>query len=177
MKTLNTHISLKHPFGGPVLIGGLLILRLVSPAIICPWKFDFLCENKLSIAQQRTLVLVAKIIQNLANGANEADNYMKVTSLWIKRNLFNWTSFFQKLIGTECLLDDFKTVKMTPEDIVAISNHNVKLTENSNQACIKQLELIKNIFQLEQQTEDWKTKKKGPLQIYFKRNQVFLVKK
>lgn len=45
-RRLETRISLTHPLGGPILIGGLLVLRLMSPALIFPAKYD-LYDGKL----------------------------------------------------------------------------------------------------------------------------------
>jgi len=49
-----------------LLIGGFIFLRYITPAIISPDLYG-VTDEKLTFNQRRTLVLIAKVLQNLAN--------------------------------------------------------------------------------------------------------------
>jgi hypothetical protein len=165
-KNLETHISLTHPLGGPILIAGLVVLRLISPAILYPAKYDLMPGITLTGPTMRTLVLITKVIQNLANGGNESDNYMKIISLWTKRHIIEWRAFFRKLINDKTVEPDFATVNITPEDLLNYSS------PSNSEADAKyrhmQLEIIRFCLDVESSAEGWKVKKSNNFTLYFR---------
>jgi hypothetical protein len=53
------------------LVGGFVFLRLFNPAIVSPETFDLATGNDVSAHARRNLVMVSKVVQNLANGLIE----------------------------------------------------------------------------------------------------------
>ncbi|XP_021354731.1 ras GTPase-activating protein 1-like [Mizuhopecten yessoensis] len=79
-------------------VSGFIFLRLLCPAIINPKSFNLISETPTEMAS-RTLKLVAKALQNLANlvefGAKES--FMEVINPFIKRNKERMVVFLDEL--------------------------------------------------------------------------------
>ncbi|KAK3701433.1 hypothetical protein RRG08_015853 [Elysia crispata] len=79
-------------------VSGFIFLRLLCPAIINPKSFNLVTENPSETAA-RTLKLVAKVLQNLANlvdvGPKEA--YMEVVQPFVKKNREKMISYLDEL--------------------------------------------------------------------------------
>jgi len=79
-------------------IGGLLFLRLITPAITAPSSFGLLKEPPNQIAQ-RQLLLIAKVLQNLANMTlSKKEPYMSNLEDFIKRNIPKIRQFYANLL-------------------------------------------------------------------------------
>eukprot|EP01087_Luapelamoeba_hula_P013276 TRINITY_DN3797_c0_g1_i1.p1 TRINITY_DN3797_c0_g1~~TRINITY_DN3797_c0_g1_i1.p1 ORF type:complete len:1107 (-),score=266.57 TRINITY_DN3797_c0_g1_i1:12-3332(-) len=76
-------------------IGGLLFLRFICPALFTPHLFDLIKEPATQSAS-RTLVLVSKVLQMLANGLqfNEGDSYMCVMNPFLHQYNGDIVDFF-----------------------------------------------------------------------------------
>ncbi|XP_033634432.1 ras GTPase-activating protein 1-like [Asterias rubens] len=81
-------------------VGGFIFLRLICPAILNPRLFNIVSEAALPMAS-RTLMIVAKAIQNLANqvefGANYKEAYMVVINPFIVINKGRMCHFLNEL--------------------------------------------------------------------------------
>ncbi|XP_022105967.1 ras GTPase-activating protein 1-like [Acanthaster planci] len=87
-------------------IGGFIFLRLICPAILNPRLFNIVTEAASPMAS-RTLMIVAKAIQNLANqvefGTNYKEAYMVVINPYIVINKGRMCHFLNELATvTEC---------------------------------------------------------------------------
>ncbi|KAF8300138.1 hypothetical protein DL93DRAFT_2173457 [Clavulina sp. PMI_390] len=68
-------------------IGTFLFLRFISPAIIGPEKIDIELPPSRALSMRRGLVLIAKIIQNLANDSIFRESHLVPLNLFIKENV------------------------------------------------------------------------------------------
>lgn len=90
---------------------------------------------------------------------------MKCTSLWIKKQIPEWTSFFSKIIGNLDLT--VSRPQITAEDIASISN--VDWASNTNHEIHKkQIELIQASLHAENDVVGWKTKVHESYTVHFK---------
>ncbi|RKP35586.1 putative ras GTPase-activating protein sar1 [Dimargaris cristalligena] len=85
------------------LIGGFFFLRFLNPAIVTPHAY-MLVEESPNKNPRRTLTLVAKLLQNLANKASfSKEPYMMMLNPFIDRNNDRINRFFNDL----CEVGDF----------------------------------------------------------------------
>lgn len=96
-------VSQLNPDMGRLIPGGFFFLRLVCPAIVSPVRWG-LCREQPTFEGRRTLLLIAKILQNLANavefdGTKEA--YMVPCNLFLKQKSEALTEFFTTLLDPE----------------------------------------------------------------------------
>ena len=68
LSQISKFVDLRFPRKGSMAVGALLILRLVTPAIISPETYDLVKTSLSNRNLKRGMVIVGKIIQNLANG-------------------------------------------------------------------------------------------------------------
>eukprot|EP01103_Thecamoeba_quadrilineata_P017176 TRINITY_DN598_c0_g3_i1.p1 TRINITY_DN598_c0_g3~~TRINITY_DN598_c0_g3_i1.p1 ORF type:complete len:480 (-),score=85.64 TRINITY_DN598_c0_g3_i1:42-1481(-) len=92
-------VDKKFPEMQRLAIGGLLFLRFLCPAIVTPEKYGLISAPP-STESRRTLILISKILQNLANavqfdGSKEA--YMMGIDNFIVENLQAVNNFFDNL--------------------------------------------------------------------------------
>eukprot|EP00029_Vermamoeba_vermiformis_P008690 TRINITY_DN413_c0_g1_i2.p1 TRINITY_DN413_c0_g1~~TRINITY_DN413_c0_g1_i2.p1 ORF type:complete len:1681 (-),score=270.20 TRINITY_DN413_c0_g1_i2:53-5059(-) len=82
-------------------IGGLLFLRYIGPALTAPHYYGLLLEAPNQVAQ-RQLVLIAKVLQTLANMAtNNKEAYMENLSDFINRNKLKVAEFYRSILNTQ----------------------------------------------------------------------------
>jgi len=82
-----------------VVLSGFFFLRFLCPAIISPELFGINLEKKLTPADQRALVLVSKVIQNLANGVEFGgkEPYMVPLNSFLKQYRPKFEEFLSSL--------------------------------------------------------------------------------
>ncbi|DAZ98968.1 TPA: hypothetical protein N0F65_000500, partial [Lagenidium giganteum] len=88
-------------------LGGFLFLRFLCPALIMPHKMDLTPNGEPpSKALQRTLVLLAKLFQSLANNADygSREPYMMPFNSFLTRNRPKLAQFYEQ-IGQQALND------------------------------------------------------------------------
>jgi hypothetical protein len=83
-------------------VGGFLFLRFICPAITAPQYYGLLQQNPNEVVQ-RQLVLIAKVLQNLANMAsvNTKEQYMEKVADFVDRNIPKIKSFYTSLLDPE----------------------------------------------------------------------------
>jgi len=83
-----------------------LFLRLLCPSILNPILFD-LADEIPGVKVSRTLTLVAKVLQNLANRSRFSDKeeYMGFMDYFIRTNVDKLTMFIQNITSTQLSLD------------------------------------------------------------------------
>ena len=110
------------------LIGGFFFLRLINPAIVTPRSY-MLIEGSPSDNPRRTLTLVAKMLQNLANKAAFAkEPYMKSLKPFVERNTDRVNKFMLDL----CEVQDFyESLEM--DNYVALSKKDLQLSITLNE--------------------------------------------
>ncbi|KAJ1661120.1 RasGAP protein [Dispira simplex] len=85
------------------LIGGFFFLRFLNPAIVTPQAY-MLVDQPPSKHPRRSLTLVAKLLQNLANKASfSKEPYMMVLNPFVERNRESISKFFHDI----CEVGDF----------------------------------------------------------------------
>ncbi|OLL22701.1 Neurofibromin [Neolecta irregularis DAH-3] len=102
LRDICAHIDLKaselHPRSATKAVGGFVFLRFICPAIVSPDSEEL---TKLTIGKEnrRGLMLIAKVIQNLANdmlfGAKES--YMEVLNDFLQENIFKINEFLRDI--------------------------------------------------------------------------------
>jgi len=92
----------KYPNAQYKVIGGFIFLRWLCPAIVSPMDHG-LVDKPLTTAKTRRLILVAKLLQNLANEAQAEDkeSYMSYFNSFFKENIPKMRILFDKLLITE----------------------------------------------------------------------------
>lgn len=99
----------RYQIGG--LVGGYIYLRFFNPVIVTPESVHFV-DKKLSKTMRRNLILVAKIMQNLSNGVDFRDKYMKKLSGWVDRHREDIQTYFARLIDVDTLADRMDVDKL-----------------------------------------------------------------
>jgi hypothetical protein len=84
---------------GEMCVGGLFFLRFMCPAIISPHLFGIVASSPESNAA-RTLVLICKVLQNIANGGGESEkkeSFMRCLSKFTTSMVIQTKSFLRNL--------------------------------------------------------------------------------
>ena len=110
------------------LIGGFFFLRFINPAIVTP-KSYMLIDNLPGDRPRRTLTLIAKMLQNLANKPSYAkEPYMAALQPFIQNNKERVNKFMLDL----CEVQDFyETLEM--DNYVALSKRDLELQITLNE--------------------------------------------
>ncbi|KAJ1566356.1 glyceraldehyde-3-phosphate dehydrogenase 1 [Cladochytrium tenue] len=110
------------------LIGGFFMLRFINPAIVTPQAY-MLIESNPSKHPRRTLTLVAKLLQNLANKPSYAkESYMMALNPFVEQNKLRINKFFNDL----CEVGDFyESLEM--EQYIALSKKDIVLNITLNE--------------------------------------------
>jgi len=77
-------------------VAGFLFLRYLVPCLFSPEGFDIL-PNPPSITNRRTLVLIAKILQSLANGATLKEEFMLDFNNYVEQNIPKLEKFMDEI--------------------------------------------------------------------------------
>lgn len=78
-----------------LVVAGFMFLRFLGPAIAAPESFRLTAIE--TPEARRTLLLVGKILQNLANGAEFKEPYLQDMNAFLTKNANKVANFFQKL--------------------------------------------------------------------------------
>jgi hypothetical protein len=78
-----------------LVVSGFMFLRFICPAIAAPESFKLTPIE--TPEARRTLLLVGKILQNLANGVEFKEPYLQDMNRFLTKNAQRVTNFFQKL--------------------------------------------------------------------------------
>ena len=110
------------------LIGGFFFLRFINPAIVTPRSY-MLIEQTPADRPRRTLTLIAKMLQNLANKPSYAkEPYMSKLSPFIERNKDKVNKFMLDL----CEVQDFyESLEM--DNYVALTKRDLELNITLNE--------------------------------------------
>ncbi|KAJ8122667.1 hypothetical protein ONZ43_g1193 [Nemania bipapillata] len=110
------------------LIGGFFFLRFINPAIVTP-KSYMLIDGKPAERPRRTLTLIAKMLQNLANKPSYAkEPYMAKLSPFIQQNKDRVNKFMLDL----CEVQDFYE-SLEVDQYVALTKNNLELSITLNE--------------------------------------------
>jgi len=96
-------VDTKFPEMHQLVVSGFIFLRFFCPAIVTPEKYHLVSEPPPKEAR-RGLILVSKLLQNLANGVEfdgSKEEYMKSMNHFVTSNLKNVTVFFDKLTDAD----------------------------------------------------------------------------
>ncbi|KAJ5079347.1 ras gtpase-activating protein [Anaeramoeba ignava] len=119
-----TLVEQKFPDNVHQSLGGLMILRYFSPAFTACDQFGIMDEEELTDEMVRMLVLIAKVLQNLANGAlfGVKEEYMIVLNDFIETNLEPMSEYLDKIsLVTENEDEDMINPSPLPKDVYPIS--------------------------------------------------------
>ncbi|KAG1470586.1 hypothetical protein G6F56_002599 [Rhizopus delemar] len=110
------------------MIGGFFFLRFINPAIVTPRAY-MLLDTAPGNAPRRTLTLVAKMLQNLANKPSYAkETYMLPTNPFVERNKQRINRFLNEL----CEVGDFyETLEM--DQYMALSKKDILINITLNE--------------------------------------------
>lgn len=88
-------------YEGHSVVGGFLFLRFFAPAITAPDAFNLATGDVLDAAKRRSLILLAKLIQNLANGVEfgTKEEHMIELNEFVKVNSGRIEEFFAAVEG------------------------------------------------------------------------------
>ena len=84
------------------IVGGFIFLRYINPAIVTPDGLN-LIQTRLKPAQRRSLVLVAKVVQNLSNGLlfGEKEAFMKPCNAFLEASHARMGAWFGRLTDVD----------------------------------------------------------------------------
>lgn len=172
-KSLDKAASIKFSQHGYGIIGGILFLRLINPAILFPETYELISQAEITPYGRQALVYVGKILQVMANNSEfqSQDPFMFPANRFIRRHLPSWFSFFHELVTGAKLVTSapLSVLPITPEDLIAKSNHDIYKTLICPLHLGKQKDIILHLFQLEKQMEGWKEEKRANCSFYFKK--------
>eukprot|EP01090_Pellita_catalonica_P021811 TRINITY_DN8266_c0_g1_i1.p1 TRINITY_DN8266_c0_g1~~TRINITY_DN8266_c0_g1_i1.p1 ORF type:complete len:958 (-),score=159.44 TRINITY_DN8266_c0_g1_i1:59-2857(-) len=83
-----------------IAVGSLFFLRYVCPALIAPHQYG-ICSEQVGPGVRRSLMLLVKVFQNLANGTlpGKKEEYMKKMNSFIEENSATLPRFYDNLCG------------------------------------------------------------------------------
>jgi len=86
----------------PILIASYIILRFINPAIATPEVYKVIEPNVKTKVLQRTLILISKVIQNIANGVifGAKEQYMVSLNDCILENREKMNTYLMSLVET-----------------------------------------------------------------------------
>jgi len=129
-------------------IGGFIFLRLFCPAVSSPEAYGIV-EEPPSAESRRLLILITKVLQNLANDVEfgSKEPYMTKMNDFIHSNRQKLIQFYDKLLKTptkpDVRCDMPKNIK--PLNVAILSNHiRENLSKFENPTIRKKLESIVN---------------------------------
>jgi hypothetical protein len=93
---LKNEVEVKFPSAVLFTMGGYYFLRLVCPSIVSPEGFGIL-DRVISQKERRPLILISKVLQNLANETAFKEEYMEVMNDWMARAKPKMNEFLSKL--------------------------------------------------------------------------------
>jgi len=96
-----SHLGLGYSEQALRLVGAFLMLRFICPAIVSPHKFHLVKAKTLTEQTQRGLVLVSKILQNIANNVEfqgEKEPYMMKTNGFVLEQMPEMLFFLHTLL-------------------------------------------------------------------------------
>lgn len=95
---ISTAVMKRFPDAIFTAVGAFILLRFFCPAIVAP-DVEGLVSSPLSKEMRRGLLLIAKVVQNLANnvlfGAKEP--YMFPLNLFLTQNIYRVTTFLREI--------------------------------------------------------------------------------
>ncbi|KAL7749892.1 RasGAP protein [Sorochytrium milnesiophthora] len=110
------------------LIGGFFMLRYVNPAIVTPQAF-MLVPSQPSKHPRRTLTLIAKMLQTLANGTTQTkEEYMQPLAEWAQSQKERITQFFWDLCEVPDFYEDLEL-----DQYVALSKRDMTISITVNE--------------------------------------------
>ncbi|KAJ3078966.1 glyceraldehyde-3-phosphate dehydrogenase 1, partial [Quaeritorhiza haematococci] len=110
------------------LIGGFFMLRFVNPAIVTPQAYMLVDQNP-SKNPRRTLTLVAKLLQNLANKPSYSkEQYMRSLNPFVEQNKARINKFLNEL----CEVGDFYEA-LEMDQYIALSKKEIQLNISLNE--------------------------------------------
>lgn len=90
-----------------MLVGALLFLRFICPAVINPQNVHNLLPGAAlkvlseSVAVKRKLLLIVKVLQQLANGALFVDEHMQAMNDWLSQHSSVIHEFYRRISSSE----------------------------------------------------------------------------
>lgn len=121
------------------LIGGFFMLRFVNPSIVTPQAYMLVDKNP-GKYPRRTLTLIAKMLQNLANKPTYSkEMYMMSLNGFVEGNKTRINKFFNEL----CEVGDFYE-DLEMEQYVALSKKEISLNISLNEMFLTQALLIQH---------------------------------
>lgn len=130
-RCLRTEVGQKFPDSEYISVGGFYFLRLICPALVSPDGFGIV--DALNPACRRPLILVSKILQNLANGVlfGAKESYMLPLNTFLEHNFGRVRQFFDELASTETsVAEDIPDV---PLDLRNVERVHLQLHQNIEQ--------------------------------------------
>jgi hypothetical protein len=165
--------SIRYTDVGLSLIGGVLFLRLINPAIVNPKKFGVI-KGDVTADGQRAMLIASKVLQRLANEQTfeeDLEPSMVFANRFIKSELPSWKSFFHKFITGSEVMSSSTAVKfdIAPEDLINEANQDIMHVLVCPIVKSKQKEMFHRLFQLEKQTSDWEPEENDGVMTKYKK--------
>jgi len=117
---------------GTLSLAGFIFLRFICPAIISPTGSNIVEGTEISVDAQRHLILIAKIIQNIANGVlfGQKEPFMLTFNNFVESNIEKVKIFLHELAqGTS--LNSSEIPKISPIELLAeIDNFTEHMHKN-----------------------------------------------
>lgn len=96
-RDLKEEVSKKYPSAVDISIAGYLFLRLINPALVVPDSIGIVPANSLTADNRRGLLVVSKIILNIANTVEfRKEEYMQDFNEWTRSRFDVMKSFYQQ---------------------------------------------------------------------------------
>eukprot|EP01103_Thecamoeba_quadrilineata_P014884 TRINITY_DN4544_c0_g1_i1.p1 TRINITY_DN4544_c0_g1~~TRINITY_DN4544_c0_g1_i1.p1 ORF type:complete len:569 (+),score=85.70 TRINITY_DN4544_c0_g1_i1:51-1757(+) len=105
--TVLKEVKKLYPELGLTIVGSLLFLRYICPAITCPQNYGI--DATVCNASKRALILISKLLQNLVNGVEfdgSKERYMVSLNCFITRNADRLKKFFEDIVDEDLLMND-----------------------------------------------------------------------
>jgi hypothetical protein len=110
---IHSVVAAKFPQQTRNIITGFYFLRFIGPALATPELFG-LVESPPTTKSRRSLVLLSKVLQNLANQVDFTEPYLGHLNAFIKENTAGIAKFMDDLVVGECGLSVFSLFTLPP---------------------------------------------------------------
>jgi hypothetical protein len=115
------HVSDSLQLDTPVLVGGYIMLRFFNPAIATPDAYGLVKKGK-GKHGQRNLILMSKIIQNLANGVffGQKESFMTSLNSFLEEKRPEMRDYLMSIIvdsGAQDMRDEDEPIREDPDNL------------------------------------------------------------
>jgi len=123
----------------PIAMGNFMFLRFINPALVNPESLGLgeTFDNRVGDKMRRTLVLISKVLQNLANQQSfgQKERYMEPLNLFIEQNKPILQKFYNQVLESEATAAEVVIPIEVKANALSALHNQIKL--NKDKVCTR----------------------------------------